>query len=146
MDYCLLRYLRAFLPSKQASLTWMMIHHWLRVFTFRTSSSRSWMRWSDQGANGFTVPFSIKASLAMLACARYIRTFSGQPNHQAYDDDKSSSPDEILTLSYTLFIEVKNESLGRDSLPRDSFLLQWKEYMRVSEFHRDWSYCTMFYS
>ena len=36
----------------------------------------------------------------------------------------SSSPDEILTLSYTLFIEVKNESLGRDSLPRDSFLLQ----------------------
>ena len=61
MDYCLLRYLRAFLPSKQASLTWMMIHHWLRVFTFRTSSSRSWMRWSDQGANGFTVPFSIKA-------------------------------------------------------------------------------------
>ena len=55
---------------------------------------------------------------------------------------KSSSPDEILTLSYTLFIEVKNESLGRDSLPRDSFLLQWKEYMRVSEFHRDWSYTT----
>ena len=36
----------------------------------------------------------------------------------------SSSPDEILTLSYTLFIEVKNESLGRDSLPRDSFLLK----------------------
>ena len=40
----------------------------------------------------------------------------------------------------TLFIEVKNESLGRDSLPRDSFLLQWKEYMRVSEFHRNWSF------
>ena len=64
------------------SITW--------VFTFRTSSSRSWMRWSDQGANGFTVPFSIKgAQEADMLCCYYF--YAGLSKRVRWPKSKSGS-------------------------------------------------------